>query len=260
MTALTASVSATFVFAGQPIAAVIDRARAAGFAALEFQVIDAAFAERHAAAIEEAEFEVALINLDVGDLSTGGPGLSAVPARRNEFAAALAEGVAIARRLRPAVVHIGPSRVPDAASRDVSQRVLCDNIQRACDALAPLGCAVSVEVLNRRDFPDLAVDSLDCAAELIARVGGENVILQYDIYHAAVDGRDILRDLADYRSLIGHIQFADSPGRGEPGTGTLDFADYFGALRSADYHGYVGAEYAPTAADDFAWMTLLRGK
>lgn len=260
MSALAASVSATFVFAGQPIETAVARARDAGFAALEFQVIDTSFAERHAATIENAGLDVALINLGVGDLAGGGPGLSAVPARRGAFAAALADGVAVARLLRPAVVHIGPSRIPEGESRDACLRMLCDNLHRTRDALAGLDCAVSIEVLNRREFPGMAVDSVECAVEMIERVGGDGVVVQYDLYHAAMDGRDPVRDLAVFRSMIGHVQFADAPGRAQPGTGSLDLDRCFGALRAADYRGYVGAEYHPTPTDDFGWMTMLQGE
>lgn len=260
MSALAASVSANFVFAGQPIERVVARARDAGFVALEFQAIDAATADRQADTIANAGLGVALVNLAVGDLAAGGPGLAAVPARRAEFAAALEEGTAVARRLGPAVVHVGPSRIPQGGDGAACLSELVDNIHRARDALAPLGCQVSVEVLNSAEFPGLALDTIEAAAELIMRIEGGGVVLQYDLYHAAMDGRDIARDIVSFYPLIGHVQFADCPGRGEPGTGNLDLASCFAALRAAGYRGYVGAEYRPSRADDFGWMALLQGE
>ena len=54
---------------------------------------------------------------------------------------------------------------------------------------------------------------------------------------------------------IGHIQFADCPGRHEPDTGDIAFAEVFDWLKHSDYAGYVAAEYRPSkdSANSFAW-------
>lgn len=253
---LNASVSVTFVFAGS-IEDAVSRSIKADIDAFEFQVIDAATAALHAPIIAAAGLRTALINLDVGDFAAGGAGLSAIPSRQHDFVTALADGVEVARMLRPDIVHIGPSRVPFGVDPHDCRSQLADNIRRARDALAPLGCRISIEVLNAVDYPGLAVDSVERAIALLDRIGGEGLALQYDIYHAAVDGRDIVADIAALHPLIGHVQFADYPGRAEPGTGRLDLAACFTALRAVGYAGYVGAEYRPTGTDDFAWLALL---
>ena len=57
--------------------------------------------------------------------------------------------------------------------------------------------------------------------------------------------------------MIGHIQFADVPGRGEPLSGNLNFKVIFEDIRYSHYKGYVAAEYKPTGAtqDSFKWLT-----
>src|SRR5437660_1635610 len=78
--------------------------------------------------------------------------------------------------------------------------------------------------------------------EVIERVGAEQVRLLYDAYHAARAGDDPCRDVAAFAPLIGHVQYADCPGRGAPGTGNVDLAAFVDALRSAGYRGPVGLE------------------
>jgi hydroxypyruvate isomerase len=51
--------------------------------------------------------------------------------------------------------------------------------------------------------------------------------------------------LSRYRDSIAHVQVADPPGRGAPGTGTLDFEPLFGQLAEQGYGGWVGLEYVP---------------
>ena len=42
------------------------------------------------------------------------------------------------------------------------------------------------------------------------------------------------------------MQIADVPGRGEPGSGGLDWPAMLSTLRAGGYHGPVGLEYVPT--------------
>jgi hydroxypyruvate isomerase len=52
------------------------------------------------------------------------------------------------------------------------------------------------------------------------------------------------------------VQFADVPGRGEPGTGTLDLSAMFAELDRLGYDGWVSAEYRPTrpTLETLAWL------
>ena len=60
---------------------------------------------------------------------------------------------------------------------------------------------------------------------------------------------------------IGHVQFADYPGRGAPGTGELQFAPLLAALRESGYQGWLAAEYRPGEAGTQAslgWLSEWR--
>ena len=51
--------------------------------------------------------------------------------------------------------------------------------------------------------------------------------------------------MGSFRELIGHVQYADAPGRGAPGTGAVPIRQFVDALAQAGYDGAVGLEYAP---------------
>ena len=55
----------------------------------------------------------------------------------------------------------------------------------------------------------------------------------YDIYHSAVEGEDIEAELTNAGSIIKYVQLADAPGRGEPGTGDLDWPATLAVLRGS---------------------------
>ena len=65
--------------------------------------------------------------------------------------------------------------------------------------------------------------------------------------------------LAELAPRIRHIQFADAPGRGEPGTGRLDFAAIFERIDAIGYRGRVSAEYRPTrpTGATLSWLAQL---
>ncbi|HEY3479258.1 MAG TPA: TIM barrel protein, partial [Streptomyces sp.] len=60
-----------------------------------------------------------------------------------------------------------------------------------------------------------------------------------------------------YADLTGHVQIADNPGRGAPGTGSLPLADLLTRLQKAGYAGWTGLEYKPSAAGSAASFTWL---
>ena len=73
----------------------------------------------------------------------------------------------------------------------------------------------------------------------------DNLRMLADVYHLATMGEDLRDTLSRYADRIGHVQVADVPGRGAPGTGTLDFEAVFAHLAGQGYAGLVGLEYLP---------------
>jgi hydroxypyruvate isomerase len=52
--------------------------------------------------------------------------------------------------------------------------------------------------------------------------------------------------LANAAGVVDYVQVADVPGRGEPGSGDVDWADRLAVLRASGYRGPLGLEYFPT--------------
>jgi hydroxypyruvate isomerase len=79
-----------------------------------------------------------------------------------------------------------------------------------------------------------------------------------DLYHLAMMGEDLPEVLSRYRDQIAHVQVADMPGRGAPGTGALDFEPLLKRFAAQGYAGSVGLEYLPSDPADssasFGWL------
>jgi hydroxypyruvate isomerase len=252
------STSVSMMWRDMPVPDRFRAAKAAGFAGVEIQMPAEAAAAAWAEASAAAGLPVLLLNLDMGDFLGGGSGLSGVPGREVEFAAALAAGVEGVRLLKPAFLHIGPSRVPDGESREACLAVYRANLARAAAATAGLGTQLVVEAVNRMEAPTALIGSTaEAAAE--AEASGGALKLLFDLYHSAAAGEDPLASYRVHAGLVAHVQFSDLPGRQPPGRGTLDFKALFAGLEAAGYAGVYGAEYMSFAgtADTLGWMAEL---
>lgn len=248
------SASINLLFQELPPADRVLAAASAGFSAIELQDFTIEKPSVIADAARSAGIKVALINVPLGDLLSGGQGLSGVEGREREFRDVLALTHEAARILKPECVNIGAFRRDGAAA--CWPPVYESNIEAAAALFASSGVMPLIEPMNEADIPGVAPASLSLAAGLIRRSFKGRVGLQYDGYHAARRGEDIAEGFAAYADIIRHIQVSDCPGRHEPGTGTLDYPAFFRRVRASGYPHYIGAEYKPLTSTDesFAWL------
>lgn len=238
----------TFLYRELPLVERFAAARADGFDAVEILSPEGVAIGELAAAAAAAGTRVVLCNAPMGDFLEGGPGLSAVPGRESEFRRALDQACRMAVALGCGTVHLGPSRVPAGGDRAHCLEVLAGNLAFAARMLAGDGITATIEPMNTTDYPDICLRTVADAHAVLAEADEPNTALQFDVYHMAQMEDDLYASIAASIRSIGHFQFADVPGRHEPGTGTLDFPVLFGLIESLGYGGFVGAEYLPSAA------------
>ncbi|SFP97875.1 hydroxypyruvate isomerase [Geopseudomonas sagittaria] len=251
----------SMLFTELPLLERIPAAADAGFAGVEIQFPYELPAEQLHAALQRAGLPLVLINLPAGDLMSGGPGLAAVPQRQAEFAAALAQALAYAQVLQPQCVNVLPGRLAEGVAREAALATLVGNLRRAAEAFAPLGVKVLAEAINPLDMPGFLINTPQDLLGLIAAVDHPNFAAQLDLYHMARQGLDLPACIAALAGHIGHVQFADCPGRGAPGCGQVDFAAALAALRASGYAGWLGAEYKPGevgSAASLGWLAQWR--
>jgi hydroxypyruvate isomerase len=114
-----------------------------------------------------------------------------------------------------------------------------------------------LEPINELDVPGYLLPNAAAAVAALEAVGSPRVRLLYDAYHAARAGADPVREAPALVDVIDHVQYADHPGRGAPGTGSTDLGRLLAALDRAGYSGLVGLEYDPRG-DTLASLASLR--
>lgn len=246
----------SLVFTELPLPERFAAAAERGFRAVELQFPYAVPAATLARAAQRAQVDIALINVPAGDLLQGGTAPAGDPGRHDEYTAALVACESYVRELRPACVNVLAGPQSATHSRAHCLDTLRTNLARTRDRFAPLGVTTVFEAINTFDMPGFLLADTAAQCRLLDALGDDHLRLQYDVYHMARMGEDIKGFLTRNAGCIGHVQFADVPGRGEPGTGALDFAGILAALDAGGYCGWLAAEYRPSisSARSFDWL------
>lgn len=195
-----------------------------------------------------------LMNGPPPNYTGGSRGFAAVPGGEARFAGDLRRVLRYAALLRPRHVHLmaGTAEGPEARA------ALVANLRAAC-AAAPKQ-SFTIEPISPEVAPGYFLSDFDLAAEVIEEVGADNLGLQFDAYHAHLITGDVPGTWERMRAITRHVQFADAPGRGPPGSGEIDLPGFFARLDADGYGGLVAAEYRPEGETEatLGWLPAQR--
>ncbi len=239
--------------------APIDRfrtAKQAGFSAVEIQFPYELTATAIKNQLDENGLKLVMFNVAAHDLLQGGEGLAAVPERRGPFKLAVSEALDYAGLLQPEAINVLPGCCLDHANLGHYLETFTESLLYAAEAFSPLGIKTVFEAINTYDMPGFIIHSGAQMLDVLGQLNHPDVFMQYDIYHMQMMAENPGQFIAEHADKIGHIQFADCPGRGQPGTGLIDFDKLFSDIGASAYSGWIGAEYKPvgTTADSLVWL------
>ncbi|MFD8999828.1 TIM barrel protein [Streptomyces sp. NPDC059582] len=262
-------VNLSILFTELPLLERPAAAAAAGFGAVElwWPWVDSATPEQSALdalrkAIEDAGVRLIGLNFYAGQLPGPDRGALSIPGAESErFRANVDVAADFAGSLGCGALNaLYGNRVEgvDPAEQDA---LALENLVLAARAADRIGAVLLIETLNAPESPRYPLVSAPAGVGVVDRVneatGLDNARFLMDLYHLSMNGEDLPRVIERYASKTGHVQIADNPGRGAPGTGTLPLDDLLAQLRKAGYEGWVGLEYKPggrTGAEAFAWL------
>lgn len=251
-------VNCSILFTDLPLLQRPAAAKAAGFDAVEFWWPfgeDPTPADRDIDEFVNAigDAGVQLVGLNFIDLIPAGRGLVSVPGQEQRFRDNIDVAVGIADRTGcKALNALYGNRIP-GEDPDKQDALALENLRLAARAADRIGATVLLEALNSYESQDYPIVSAAHAVRIIEEVGEPNVRFLCDLYHLARMGENLTGVIDTYARYIGHVQIADSPGRGRPGTGVLDFTELYAALDAAGYDGFIGLEYKDPELD-WEWI------
>jgi hydroxypyruvate isomerase len=252
------SANVSILFKEAPFLERFGRAAEAGFSAVEFwwpgHEADLGEVER---AVSDAGLDVALSNFDAGDMAAGDRGLVSDPERQHLFRENVPVALDLARSLGCERMNVLVGHEIPGLDREEQLALARENVRFAAQKAEAANVTVMVEAVNTFENGPYLLPTTRAAAAFIDTVDRPNVRLQYDAYHMQRMEGNLVATITEHADRIAHIQVADSPGRGEPGTGEINYPFVLDAIDALGYDGWIGLEYnptTPTTEESLGWM------
>jgi hydroxypyruvate isomerase len=209
------------------------------------------------AAVSDSGVSLIGLNFFAGDLFGPDCGVLSVPDRVAEFRDNVDVAVGIGERLGVRAFNALYGNRIDGADPQAQDELAVESLSLAAKSAERIGATVLVEpVSGPKPYPLRTADDVAAVLERARAVGASNVAMLCDLFHLANNGDDVESVIDRHADAIGHVQVADLPGRGEPGSGDLDLTGYLARLDAAGYDGWVALEYNPTTSttESLAWL------
>ncbi|TDV53840.1 hydroxypyruvate isomerase family protein [Actinophytocola oryzae] len=204
-------------------------------------------------AVNDAGVQLVGLNFDAGHMPSGDRGLLSSRATSRRFRDNIDVAVGLADLLDCKVLNALYGNTTD----DTDPELALENLALAAKAAGGVGATVVVEALNDIENARYPITSSRQAFDVLDQVPGTAFLA--DFYHLARMGEDIPSLITSHAGRFGHVQIADVPGRGQPGTGELDYRAILRGLADSPYQGPVGLEYRPVgpSEDSFGWLEAM---
>lgn len=165
-------------------------------------------------------------------------------AEREAFLADIRAAVPVAKRLNATRMTVVTGFMDAKVPHDIQTARVIDVMRRAGDLVAPHGIAMVMEPLNTRtNHPGVYMQSIAQGYAVARGANSPGVKILADLYHEQIQSGNLIPTLDMCWDEIGYIQFGDNPGRNEPGTGEINYANVVKWLRARRYAGVIGMEH-----------------
>ncbi|MDG4859575.1 TIM barrel protein [Streptomyces sp. T-3] len=263
------TVNSSILFSELPLLERPAAVAAAGFSALElwWPWVDAPTPEQAELdalkkAIEDAGVQLTGLNFYAGQLPGPDRGALSIPGEESDkFRANLKVAADFAQSLGCTALNALYGNRVDGVDPAEQDKLALENLVLAAKEADRIGAILLVEALNAPESPKCPIVSAPKAIEIVDAVneatGLGNAKFLMDLYHLAMNDEDLPAIIDAYADKTGHVQIADKPGRGAPGTGDLPLEALLDQLKKAGYEGYVGLEYKAgdkPSAESFGWL------
>ncbi|WP_025290778.1 hydroxypyruvate isomerase family protein [Sphingomonas sanxanigenens] len=171
-------------------------------------------------------------------------------AERDAFLADITSSVEIAKRLDAKHMTVVTGFMDRRVPEDIQTARVIDLMRRAGDIVAPHGLVLVMEPLNTRtNHPGVYMQSIARGYAVARGANSPGVKILADLYHEQIQSGNLIPTMEACWPEIGYIQFGDNPGRKEPGTGEINYANIVRWLRARRYGGVIGMEHGNSVAD-----------
>ena len=167
------------------------------------------------------------------------------PTQRVKFLEELGRMLPIMEKLEcRSLIVLSGNTVP-GLSREAQHQSCIEGLQRAADLAAPHGVTLLLENIDPEENPKYYLTSSREGFEIVRKLNRPNVRFLYDLYHEQIAEGNLIETLEKNFAWLGLVHVADVPGRHQPGSGEINYANIFRKLAQLNYGDYMAMEFLP---------------
>jgi hydroxypyruvate isomerase len=168
------------------------------------------------------------------------------PREREAFLADLRKELETMEKLEiPSVIVMSGDRVPNLAA-EVQHQSCVEGLKRAVELVEGKGVTLWLENIDLEENPHYYLWSMAELFQIVGEVNHPQVKALYDFFHAQISGGNLISLLEKNVDKVACVHIADVPGRHEPGTGEINYANIYRKLAQLKFSGSVAMEFIPT--------------
>ena len=172
------------------------------------------------------------------------------PAVRDAFLAEFSQALTPMQKLAcPAMIVLSGNVVP-GLSREQQHQSCIEGLKQAVRLVEgkeidgqPM--RLLLECIDPEENPRYFLQSAAEAIDIVRAVNHPQVQFLYDLFHEQIAEGNLIEKLDKHIDVIGLIHVADVPGRHQPGTGEINYANIYRKLAELKYRHVVAMEFHP---------------
>jgi hydroxypyruvate isomerase len=162
---------------------------------------------------------------------------------RTSFLADVDASIEVAKRVNAKWMTVVMGDIAHRIEPEYQTANAVEILRRAAERLEPHGLIMVLEPLNRRDHPGMFLARVPHAYQICRAVGSPSCKILFDVYHQQITEGNLIPNFDRAWDEVAYVQVGDNPGRKEPGTGEINYANVFLHLKRKGFTGVVGMEH-----------------
>lgn len=166
------------------------------------------------------------------------------PEHTDEFVKLCKSAVDVAKRVNAKWMTVVPGLFDERLEVGYQTAHVVDALRRGAEVFEPHGLVMVLEPLNHfTDHPGLFLHKIPQAYEVCRAVNSPSCKILFDIYHQQITEGNLIPNFDQAWREVAYVQVGDNPGRKEPTTGEINYANVFAHLKRKGFTGVVGMEH-----------------
>lgn len=149
-------------------------------------------------------------------------------------------------RLECASLIVMSGDVVRGLSKEAHHESCVEGLKRAAEIVDGKRVTLLLENIDLEEDPHYYLWSVPEGFEIVRQVNHRQVKFLYDFFHAQISGGNLIENLERNIERVGLVHIADVPGRHEPGTGEINYANIYNKLLELNYSGCMAMEFLPS--------------